>query len=174
MGFRILSDERRTIVRDVSPVSTIIGMVFVSAGLFVLGALHGESWSRFALRERLGVLFIVLVHLWVGCWLVWRRLDTTTTFDHATGEGVHVVRRPYFGEPTVTRFKLEEVRTIEVVQSKDSEGDATYQLVLWLDRSRRLPLQMPANGLARAETSQARLAGELGLAHAVALGSIRT
>jgi hypothetical protein len=175
MGVRILSDERRTIVRDVPRGSTIFGMVFVCSGLVVLTtATHGEAWSRFVLWERLSVLSIGVAHFWAGCWLVWRRLDTTTTFDHSAGEGVHVVRRPYFGEPTVTRFRLDDVRTIEIVKSEDSDGDPMYHLVLWLAGSRRLPLQLPEHGLARAESNKARLVGELGLAETMALRSIRT
>lgn len=175
MTFRIQHDERRTVVRDVPRGSTIFGMVFVCSGLVVLTtATHGDQWSRFVLWERLAVLSIGLGHLWVGSWLVWRRLDTTTTLDHATGEGVHVVRRPYFGEPTVTRFKLDDVRTIEIVRSEDSDGDPMYQLVLWLAGSRRLALQLPEHGIERAESGRARLVGELGLAHTTARQSIRT
>jgi len=175
MGFRIRHDERRTIVRDVPRGSTLFGLVFVCSGLFVLTtATHGESWNGFVLWVKLSVLAIGLGHLWAGCWLVWRRLDTTTTFDHATGEGVHVVRRPYFGEPTVTRFRLDDVRTIEIVKSEDSDGDPMYQLVLWLAGSRRLALQLPEHGLARAESCRARLSGELGLAETASLRSIRT
>jgi hypothetical protein len=175
MAFRIQSDTRRTVVRDVPRGSTIFGMVFVCSGLLVLtSATHGAQWSRFVLWERLSVLAIGVAHFAGGSWLVWRRLDTMTTFDHATGEGVHVVQRPYFGEPTVTRFTLDEVRTIEIVRSEDSDGDPMYQLVLWLAGSRRLALQSPAHGLARAESSRARLVGELGLTEAVAARSVRT
>jgi hypothetical protein len=175
MGFRILSDERRTIVRDVPRFSTIFGLVFVCSGLVVLTtATHGDEWRRFVLWVQLSVLSIGLGHFLVGCWLLWRRLDTTTTFDHATGEGTHVVHRPYFGEPTVTRFRLDDVRTIEIVKSEDSDGDPMYQLVIWLAGSRRLALQLPEHGLARAESNRARLVAELGLAETGALRSIRT
>ena len=92
----------------------------------------------------------------------------------STGEGVHLVRRPWFGEPTVTRFRLDDVRTIEIVKSQDSDGDAMYQLVLWLSGSRRLALQLPEHGLARSESSKARLIAELGLAETTPLRSIRT
>jgi hypothetical protein len=174
MSFRIQSDERRTIVRDVPYGSTIFGMVFVCSGLFVLTtATRDAQWSHFVLWEKLSVLAIGLAHFWVGSWLVARRRDTTTTFDHATGEGVHVVRRPWFGEPAVTRFALGDVRTIEIVRSKDSDGDPMYQLVLWLAGSRRLPLQLPEHGRTRAESSRARLVSELGLAETAPLQSIR-
>src|SRR5206468_3960825 len=149
MTFRIRSDARRTVVRDVPCGSTIFGMVFVCSGLIVLTtATHGQQWSRFVLWQRLSVLAIGVAHVSGGAWLVSRRLDTTTTFDHSTGEGAHVVRRPYFGAPTVTPFRLGEVRTIEIVRSEDSDGDPMYQLVLWLAGSRRLALQLPAHGLA--------------------------
>jgi hypothetical protein len=175
MAFRIQHDERRTVVRDVPRGLTIFGMVFVCSGSVVLtSATHGESWNHFVLWERLSVIAIGLAHFWGGCWLVCRRLDTRTTFDHATGEGVHVVRRPYFGEPIITHFKLDDIRTIEIVTSQDSDGDPMYQLVLWLAGSRRLALQVPEHGLARAESNRAKLVGGLGLAETVARRSIRT
>jgi hypothetical protein len=175
MPFRIHHDQTRTVVRDVPRGYTIFGLVFVCSGLFVLTtATHGESWNGFVPWVKLSVLAIGLGHFWVGAWLVWRRLDTTTTFDHATGEGVHVVRRPLFGEATVTRFRLDDVRTIEIVTSQDSDGDPMYQLVLWLAASRRLALQVPEHGLARAESSRAKLVGGLGLAETVVARSIRT
>ena len=173
--FRIENDARLTVVRDIPWGSTIFGLVFVCSGLFVLTiAPRDAQWSGFALWVKASILAIGVAHFWVGCWLVWRRLDTTTTFDHATGEGMHVVRRPWFGEPTVTRFRLEDVRTIEIVESKDGDGDPMYQLVLWLSGSRRLALQLPEHGLTRAASGKARLVAELGLAETEALRSIRT
>jgi hypothetical protein len=174
-GFRILSDEQQIIVSDVPRLSTIFGLVFVCSGLFVLTiAPRDMQWSHFVLWEKLAVAAIGLAHFAVGCWLVSRRLDTTTSFDHATGKGMHVVRRPWFGEPTVTRFRLDDVRAIEIVPSKDSDGDPMYQLVLWLSGSRRLALQQPDHGLARAESRKERLVAELGLAETAPVRSIRT
>jgi len=174
MSFRIQSDERRTIVLDTkSHESTIFGLIFVGMGLMALtGALQGAPSDRVEQWDRVSHFLLGVPVLLFGGLFVLSRRDTTTTLDHATGEGVHVVRTR-FGKPTVTRFQLDEVHAIEIVAHHDDEGDSFYKLVLQLAGGRRLVLQGPTQGYEQAESNRGKLAAVLGIADPAALRSFR-
>ena len=165
MPLRLERFATRTIVRDVPRGMWAFGSVFVLSGLFVLvAAPMSRDWARFSPLERVGVIVIGLGHFIAGCYSVWRYEATVTTLDHASGEGTHEARRPFHRAGTLTRFRLGDIRTVEISKHVDGDGDPMYQLRLWLAESRVLALQsQPAHGIERAERSAAALRDALGL-----------
>jgi hypothetical protein len=165
MSVRLDHSLDRTIVRDIPRGMWAFGSVFVLSGLAVLVGLAGSrEWASFSMWVRLAILALGVSHLIAGVYSVWRYEATVTTFDHRTGEGSHEVRRPFRRATTVTRFRVADVRTIELRRHADSDGDPMYQLRLWLAESRALPLQgQPAHGIARGERDASALRDALRL-----------
>ena len=126
-----------------------------------------DAWYGFVLWERLAVLAIGVGHLSAGVWYVWRYAETIITFDRTTGEARALLRRAFSRRPQIAEFKLADARSIEIKQSVDSDGDAMYQLRLWLSGSRVIDLQsQPAHGRERAEARAATLRSALALPNA--------
>ena len=165
MSVRLDHSPERTIVRDIPRGMWTFGAVFVISGLFVLlAAPVSAEWLGFSILQRAGILAIGLAHLAGGSYSVWHFQSTVTTFDHRTGEGTHEVRRPFRRTGNVTRFPVADVRTIELRPRADDDGAPMYQLRLWLEGSRVLPLQAePSQGVARGERDAAAIRDALRL-----------
>jgi len=166
MPLYIEESAQSIIVRDRPSGMWVFGSIFVLSGLFALSIpFASAAWSGFVLWERAAVIAIGLGHLAGGAFTVWSHRETLTTFDRATGEGVHIVSRPFVRGAEPTRFRINDARAIEIAHATDSDGDSMYQLRLWLSESRVLPLQaQPMHGEARAKGGASRLRDALGLA----------
>ena len=165
MPFRIDESAERIVVRDTPIGMWMFGSVFILSGLVVLSIpFASTAWSGFALWQRAAVVAIGVAHFLGGAWLVWSHAATRTTFDRASAEGAHVVRRPFESRAKVTHFNVNEVRAIDVERATDSDGDPTYRLRIWLSGSRVLALQgQPSHGEQRTKTIESRLRRALGL-----------
>ena len=165
MPLRIDDSAERLVVRDTPWGLWTFGAVFVTSGLATLSVpLLSSEWSGLSVWQRLAVLAIGAAHLAAGLWTIGRHAATVTQVDRATGDAVHVVRRPFERTRAVTDFHAADVRTVALRTSPDSDGDPMYALELWLSGSRVLPLQaQPAHGRERAEERATRLRAALGL-----------
>jgi len=165
LSFRIDQSADRVVVRDTPGGQWVFGSLFVTSGLVVLSiTFASDAWVGFVLWERLAVLAIGVGHLTIGAWYVWRYAETIITFDRTTGEARALLRHPYSWRPQIAEFKLDEMRVIEIKKSVDSDGDAMYQLRLWLSGSRVIELQsQPSHGRERAEDRAATLRSALAL-----------
>jgi hypothetical protein len=107
-----------------------------------------ETGSRLVLRDVpiglwvFGLVFVAL-HVAGGA------RATVTELDRAANRGTLRVRRLWsrwrgaHGTER-TEFALGDARAVEIVQSKDGDGDPMYQLRLWLAESESLWLQAQA------------------------------
>jgi hypothetical protein len=159
LPFRIDESAERIVVRDIPIGMWMFGSVFILSGLIVLSIpFASTAWRGFVLWERAAVLSIGVAHFLGGTWLVWSHSATRTTFDRASGEGLHVVRRPFEARAKVTQFNVSEVRAIDVERATDSDGDPMYRLRMWLSGSRVLALQgQPSHGEQRTKAAASRL-----------------
>src|SRR5215208_5625409 len=137
----------------------VFGSLFVLSGLGLLTIVFTtDAWSDLVLWERASAVAIGVGHFLGGAWTIGRYVETHTTFDRATGEGLYVVRRPFRRQTKTTRFNVGDVRAIEVERSTDSDGDAMYQLRMWLSGSRFLRLQgQPVHGESKTNAAASRL-----------------
>ena len=147
---RIIEIGSRLVLRDVPIGLWLFGLVFVSSGSFVLTApLWAEEWPGFHFWERLAVVAIGVSHLAGGVFMAGQARATVTELDRATNRGSQRVRRLWsrwrgaFGAAR-TEFALGDARAVEIVHSKDGDGDPMYQLRLWLAGSESLWLQAQA------------------------------
>ncbi|HJP59692.1 MAG TPA: hypothetical protein VJ865_06820 [Gemmatimonadaceae bacterium] len=165
MPFRIDDSADRVVVRDTPSGQWVFGSPFVTSGLVVLSiTFASDAWVGFSLWERLAVLAIGVGHFTIGAWYVWRYAETIVTFDRTTGKARAILRHPYSWRPQIADFTLDEARAIEIRQSVDSDGDAMYQLRLWLSGSRVIELQsQPSHGRETAEARAATLRNVLAL-----------
>jgi hypothetical protein len=144
---RIIETDSRLVLRDVPTVFWLFGLVFVASGAFVLAS-----------------------PLWAAEWRDFRLRATVTELDRATNRGSQRVRRLWSrwrGAQGAerTEFALGDARAVEIVQSKDSDGDPMYQLRLWLAGSESLWLHAQAvhGGEARVREQAERVRHFLGL-----------
>ena len=147
---RITETGSRLVLRDVPSVFWLLGLVFVASGSFVLAVpLWSDEWRDFRLLVRLAILTIGVAHLAGGLHFAGQMRATVTEMDRATNRGSHRVRRlwsRWHGADGAerTEFALDDVRAVEIVHARDSDGDSTYQLRLWLAGSESLWLQAQA------------------------------
>ena len=86
-----------------------------------------------------------------------------TDFDRTAGRGTQRVRRLWSRWQGAhgaahTEFALADVQALEIVQSKDDDGDPMYRLRLWLKESHSLWLQaQPVHGEAATHERDARI-----------------
>ena len=165
MAFRIDESADLLVVSDTPTVHWIFGSVFVTSGLVVLTIpFVSSAWHDFVLWQRLAVIVLGVGHFSAGAWLVWRHVETITTFARSAGEARCVVRHPFSWRVQTAQFRIADVHAVEIKSSVDSDGDPMYQLRLWLSGSRVLPLHgQPAHGRERAEANAATLRRALGL-----------
>lgn len=150
---RIIRAGERLVVADTPGCLWAFALVFVASGTFVLTIpFFSVEWGTFRLWERAAVLAIGIGHLAAGFWLLRYHPATRTELDRATGSGVHRVRLVGSRRTTVTTFALFDVLSVRLQESRDSDGDAMYQLRLTLKDGRALFLQgRPSHGEAAAQ-----------------------
>lgn len=147
---RIIETDSRFVLRDVPIVFWLFGLVFVASGTFVLASPFWSSeWHDFKLWIQLAILTIGVAHLAGGLYVTGQMRATVTELDRATNRGTQRVRRLWSRWRGArgaerTEFALDDARAVEIVQSKDSDGDPTYQMRLWLAGSEWLWLQAQA------------------------------
>ena len=147
---RIIETDSRLVLRDVPRVLWVFGLMFVVSGAFVLSVpFWAPEWRGFRLWERLAVLLIGVGHVGGGLFTAGQARATVTDLDRADGRGTQRVRQLWSRWQGAhgaerTEFALADVRAVEIVQSKDGDGDPMYQLRLWLSRSESLWLQAQA------------------------------
>ena len=141
------------------------GLWFVAGGLVALAMLFvADNRDDLTTLEKLGVAGIGLATLAAGAWVIRTHRSTLTVVDRVSGAGTHEIRAP-FATAARQRFLLIETRRVEVVRSKDGDGDPMFQLRLWLADSRWLDLQaQPVHGEQRVLRDAARITELLGLA----------
>jgi len=144
---RIIETDSRLELRDIPRGLWIFGLVFVASGSFVLTVpVLAPEWRGFELWQRLAVIAIGMSHLAGGLFFVGRARATVTELDRAANLGVQRVRKLWtrwqgaHGSER-TEFALDRARAVEIVHSKDSDGDPMYRLRLWLAGSDSLWLQ---------------------------------
>lgn len=167
---RITETATRLELRDIPRGLWIFGLVFVASGSFVLTIpFTAPEWRTFELWQRLAVVTIGASHLAGGLFLVGRARATVMVLDRATNLGAPRIRRLWTRWHGVhgserTEFALDRARAVEIVHSKDSDGDPMYQLRLWLEGSESLWLQGQAvHGEARVREQAERIRWFLGL-----------
>jgi hypothetical protein len=167
---RIIETRDRLELRDVPGVLWVLGLVFVASGTFVLTApVWADEWRDFGLWERLAVFLIGVAHVGGGLYTAGQPHATITELDRARGCGARRERRLWSRwEPSRDsapgEFALAEVRAVEVVRSKDSDGDPVFQARLRLARGESVWLQaQPASGEALATENAERVRRFLGL-----------
>src|SRR5215204_1470374 len=126
---RIIETGSRLVLRDVPIGLWLFGLMFVSSGSFVLTApLWAKEWGGFRFWERLAVIAIGVAHLAGGLFTAGQARATVTELDRATNRGSQRVRRLWsrwqgaFGTER-TEFALGDARAVEIVHSKDGDGD---------------------------------------------------
>ena len=147
---KIVETATRLELRDIPRGLWIFGLVFVTSGSFVLTIpFIAPEWRTFELWERFAVIAIGASHLAGGLLFVGRARATITELDRATNLGAQRTRRLWSHWQGAhgaerTEFALDRARAVEIVHSKDSDGDPTYQLRLWLAGSESLWLHAQA------------------------------
>lgn len=165
MSFRISESADVLEVVDVPHALRALGWVFVCSGAIVLSIpLVSAAWGDFTLLQRAATLAIGAAHFAGGAYTVWQQLETRMRIDRRTLDGVHEVRRVFARVVKVTRFRAVDARRLELVQSRDTDGDPTFTLRLWLADSVALPLQgQPSYGRDGAEGRLRTLSRMLGI-----------
>lgn len=140
---RLTTRGERLIIDDTPLGAWCMGLICVVSGLFVLALpLLVDEWSTWPLRDRALILLLIGVpFLGSGLLLIRLHAATRTVLDRATGEGTHTLRRPGTRGARVSRFALADARAVDLVRTRDDDGDAMFQLRLWLAGSRSLLLQ---------------------------------
>ena len=145
----------------------------MASGSFVLASpLWASEWGDFKLWVQFAILAVGVAHVAGGLFVVGQMRATVTELDRATNRGSQQVRRLWsrwrgaHGAER-TEFALGDARAVEIVHSKDSDGDPTYQLRLWLAGSESLWLQAQAvhGGEARVREQAERVRHFLQLEH---------
>lgn len=167
---KITETATRLVLRDVPRGLWIFGLVFVASGSFVLTVpFIAPEWRTFELWERFAVVAIGVSHLAGGLFLAGRARATITELDRATNLGAQRIRKlwtRWHGAHGAerTEFALDRARAVEIVHSKDSDGDPMYQLRLWLQGSESLWLHAQAvHGETRVRDGAERVRRFLGL-----------
>ena len=162
---RITQSDLRLVARDTPGCLWLFGLMFVASGTFVLAsAPFSKEWAGFVALERTTILAIGIAHLAVGLFLIRRTPATVLELDRTRGLGVHRLRHPGDREWTVTQFRLADLRDVDVLQSRDSDGDPAYTVRLVLADGRQLKLHcatMAAKAPAEAKAGQVRRFMEL-------------
>jgi hypothetical protein len=167
---RLIESRDRLVLRDVPGVLWVFGLVFVASGSFVLTApFWADEWRDFGVWQRLAMLAIGVAHVGGGLFTAGQPRATVTELDRAKGRGAQRVRRFWSrwdgaSSSAPAEFPLGDVRAVEVVRSKDGDGDPVFQVRLRLAQGESLWLQaQPASGEARATENAERVRRFLGL-----------
>ena len=167
---RLIESGDRLVLRDVPGALWMLGLAFVGSGLFVLTVpFWAPEWRDFGPWARLAVLVLGAAHLGGGLMTASKACATVTELDRARGRGSQRVDRLWsrWGGtrgPEPTEFALDDVRAVEIVQSKDDDGDPEYRMRLSLARSETVWLHAQAvPGEAHAREQAARVRRFLGV-----------
>jgi hypothetical protein len=162
---RLTDTGSRLVAADIPGAIWILGLVFVASGTLVLSVpLFADEWATFGLWERIAVFAIGLSHLAGGLWTIRLHPRTQVELDRAGGAGTHSVRHPGDRIGAVTRFRLADVRDVEVVEERDSDGDPVYLVRMLLADGRELRLQgHPSHGETAARDQAAAIRRFVGL-----------
>jgi hypothetical protein len=138
---RIQHSASRLVVRDTPGCLWLFGFVFVMSGTFVLVAVPlSPEWVTFTGWERAAILAIGIGHLGGGLWLIRHTPATTLELDRARGTGTHRIRHPGNRSETVVAFTLADLRDVDVLEERDSDGDPAFVVRVLLADGRQLRL----------------------------------
>ena len=138
---RIQQSASRLVVRDTPGCLWLFGLVFVMSGTFVLVAAPlSIEWATFTGWERAAILAIGIGHLGGGLWLIRQTPATTLELDRARGTGTHRIRHPGDRSETVVVFRLADLRDVDVLEERDSDGDPAFVVRVRLADGRQLRL----------------------------------
>jgi hypothetical protein len=141
---RIQHSASRLVARDTPGCLWLFGLAFVMSGTFVLVAAPlSPEWATFTGWERAGILAIGFGHLGGGLWLIRHTPATTLELDRARGTGTHRIRHPGDRSETIVAFKLADLRDVDVLEERDSDGDPAFVVRLVLAGGRELRLHGP-------------------------------
>ena len=153
---RLIETSHRLTLDDSARPVRALGAAFVASGAFVLSLpLHLGGWVTMLGWEKVGVVAIGLSHLAGGAWAMMHPAASRLELDRDSGEGVLRWLRPWsrermrLGPDAETRFRLDDVREVDIVRAFDADGDSTYALRLVLRDGRTLPIQANPIGDAR-------------------------
>lgn len=163
---RISETPTRMILSDLPGGMWLLGSCFVASGAFVLTVpFWAPEWRDFGFWERAAVLAIGAGHLAGGLYSALKPAATRTILDRAKASGVLEVRRLWGRSRLEAQFALADARDVEIVRSRDSDGDPIFRLRLWLSGSRVVWLQAQAvHGEARTREIAGRIRRFLGIA----------
>jgi hypothetical protein len=138
---RIQQSASRLVARDTPGCLWLFGLVFVMSGTFVLVAVPlSREWATFTGWERAGILAIGIGHLGGGLWLIRHTPATRLELDRTRGTGTHRIRHPGDRRETVVAFRLADLRDVDVLEERDSDGDPAFVVRLRLADGRTLRL----------------------------------
>jgi hypothetical protein len=156
---RIQQSPSRLVARDTPGCLWLFGLVFVMSGTFVLVAAPlSIEWATFTGWERAAILAIGIGHLGGGLWLIRQTPATTLELDRARGTGTHRIRHPGDRSETVVVFRLADLRDVDVLEERDSDGDPAFVVRVVLADGRALKLH---GATVRDEARAAERAGEI-------------
>ena len=138
---RIQQSSGRLVARDTPGCLWLFGLVFVASGTFVLTAAPwSPEWATFSGWERTAILAIGIGHLGAGLWLIRSTPQTTLELDRARGTGTHRTRHPGNRDWSVTTFRLADLRDVNLLEERDSDGDPAFVVRALLADGRELRL----------------------------------
>jgi hypothetical protein len=143
------------LVHDTPGCFWILGLWFIAGGTLAIGVL-GATASRLAWWQQLSALIIGVAYAGAGLLVIYTSPGTHSRLNRSERAGSVEIRGLLRQKRTA--FTLDEVSHIDVVQSRDSDGDMMYQIRLWLTDSRVLALQArPTYGREEVETNAAAI-----------------
>jgi hypothetical protein len=151
-------------VRDTPGCLWFLGLWFIAgATLCIASAFLASNASTLAWWERLVIIGIGTGCGAAGVFVLYTTPATIARFDRGTGRGEIIVRGLRRRERTL--FALDDARFVDIVESRDSDGDAMFQIRLWLAGSRVVPLQaQPVHGREWSQMRAVEIREFLGLA----------
>lgn len=152
------------VVEDTPGCLWVFGLWFVAGGALALAMLWiATNRDELTRRQTMAVVGIGTALVLGGALVVGQHRATRTTFDRSTGDCTRTVRG-FLRRGRRDHFRLTDTRALEIVRSRDNDGDPMALLRLWLSDSRSLDLQaQPVRGVEHVERVGARLAGLIGL-----------
>jgi len=138
---RIQQSASRLVARDTPGCLWLFGLVFVASGTFVLAAVPwAPEWATFTGWERTAILAIGIGHLGGGLWFIRSMPATSLELDRARGTGTHRTRHPGDRRAAVLAFRLSDLRDVDVLEERDSDGDPVFVVRVLLADGRALRL----------------------------------
>jgi hypothetical protein len=138
MTFKEQQDE--LVLRDTPGCVWLLGLIFVAlGGLFVYGVLGGFNNINELSPMKKGITaFIALSGLAGGLWTIARHPIITTILHQQTR--VIEIRRAGLTGKSAEVYTFAQAREFRVIDSKDSDGDPIYEIVLSLNGGREVTL----------------------------------